>query len=590
MKKKSSLLLLTLSGVLLSGCVDTSSTSSTPESGGQEVSPVSRVIRKLGNHALAFKTTYEEYYDYGEGFGDEPDYSSVTTSLATNEFAYFKEEAFGEVSETRFENNWGNVTMLSVDVTTNELVETPIPSGDGYMSFTETFRNHFKYTEAMFEYSEPGVLELTAIDYFPAQKLTTLVAANTPYSPLSSLIVNYDVDTFNTTSVVATFMDDYSKSVYTIEPIDANTVTPMAAPTPVTESDGQAALQTALDSLNALNFKVTVSGKTTIWNYDEETGEETSVEADVEGSLTVTPVGYFRDQDPAFEHMLDGGAYVTAKGLQSFQQNADDGLYYDFRLPIVTYDVDTVVGSYFSFSAKSFIDNGDGTYSLPNVVGFYDNLSELIPDSRFGIGGYPDKGTFKIALTGEDIAYSYTCGGEEVRGVISMIGKVTSAFDFSSVLPYTPSTTMLEFFEANEIPDCAEAIEAVTENHSSIIPFIEPSMGYSAQANTRSKELEDGTVASCTYLVTLVYQAGSAKEVYDLMSTLYSELAGNEQLHYDAKEDGYVYTESGVDLFKYCVDFTTDYSTWTGNYDYALVVTVQKLNLPEWFGPIDMFN
>ena len=79
MKKKSSLLLLTLSGVLLSGCVDTSSTSSTPESGGQEVSPVSRVIRKLGNHALAFKTTYEEYYDYGEGFGDEPDYSSYDT-------------------------------------------------------------------------------------------------------------------------------------------------------------------------------------------------------------------------------------------------------------------------------------------------------------------------------------------------------------------------------------------------------------------------------------------------------------------------------------------------------------------------------
>ena len=69
MKKKSSLLLLTLSGVLLSGCVDTSS-SSTPESGGQEVRPVSRVIRKLGNHALAFKTTYEEYNDYGEGFGD----------------------------------------------------------------------------------------------------------------------------------------------------------------------------------------------------------------------------------------------------------------------------------------------------------------------------------------------------------------------------------------------------------------------------------------------------------------------------------------------------------------------------------------
>ena len=94
----------------------------------------------------------------------------------------------------------------------------------------------------------------------------------------------------------------------------------------------------------------------------------------------------------AFDYLLDGGAYVTAKGLQSFQQNADDGLYYDFRLPIVTYDVDTVVGSYFSFSAKSFIDNGDGTYSLPNVVGFYDNLSELIPDSRFGIGGYPDKG------------------------------------------------------------------------------------------------------------------------------------------------------------------------------------------------------
>ncbi len=171
-----------------------------------------------------------------------------------------------------------------------------------------------------------------------------------------------------------------------------------------------------------------------------------------------------------------------------------------------------------------------------------------------------------------------------------MIGKVRSAFDYSSVLPYTPSTTMLEFFEANEIPDCAEAIEAVTENHSSIIPFIEPSMGYSAQANTRSKELEDGTVASCTYLVTLVYQAGSAKEVYDLMSTLYSELAANEQLHYDAEEDGYVYTESGVDLFKYCVDFTTNYSTWTGNYDYALVVTVQKLNLPDWFGPIDMFN
>ena len=548
MKKKSSLLLLTLSGVLLSGCVDTSSTSSAPESGGQEVSPVSRVIRKLGNHALAFKTTYEEYYDYGEGFGDEPDYSSVTTSLATDEFAYFKEEAFGEVSETRFENNWGNVTMLSVDVTTNELVETPIPSGDGYMSFTETFRNHFKYTEAMFEYSEPGVLELTAIDYFPAQKVTTLVAANTPYSPLSSLIVNYDVETFNTTSVVATFMDDYSKSVYTIEPIDEKTVTPMAAPTPVSESDGRAALQ------------------------------------------TVTPVGDCRDQDPAFEHVLDGGAYVTAKGLQSFQQNADDGLYYDFRLPIVTYDVDTAVGSYFSFSAKSFIDNGDGTYSLPNVVGFYDNLSELIPDSRFGIGGYPDKGTFKIALTGEDITYSYTCGGEEFRGVISMIGKVTSAFDYSSVLPYTPSTTMLEFFEANEIPDCAEAIEAVAENHSSIIPFIEPSMGYSAQANTRSKELEDGSVVSCTYLVTLVYQARSAKEVYDLMSTLYSELAVNEQLHYDAKEDGYVYTESDVDLFKYCVDFTTNYSTWTGNYDYALVVTVQKLNLPDWFGPIDMFN
>lgn len=130
----------------------------------------------------------------------------------------------------------------------------------------------------------------------------------------------------------------------------------------------------------------------------------------------------------------------------------------------------------FDYLSSVFVDEGNGVYTLPNVLGLYDYTEDINPVVAV-LDEYPDSGSLKIEITGADscvFTYQVTSEGsyqgmyDDIRIEITDIGTTQWPYSDEDYLPYTEPESWADIEDAVEL---LESYGIPTD----VLPFYAPS-------------------------------------------------------------------------------------------------------------------
>lgn len=618
MHTKKSLLLVVAASMLLSGCGGKGSGNSTNSE--KELTPVEKVIASIGD-TFAFSSELAIRQFYGTPGALEEDsftqlsevYVSKSTAVTKTSFA-----DDDEVSVTRYDkDDEGFLSTYMLNFTNNEVECIPyVYSGTNEPApYSEAFANPFKDSADDWEDDGNGTLTYKGGDDATFNE-GMFISLTSFYGTgdLSELKITYDKDTRVATGFTAHDLED---NVMEPEPdmiemgfgeafesgqeltLTATFTDPTKyeipdVPEAVAAQEGQSALDDVFKELRKGNYTATYEYKGTGWEYNEEIDDVVPVVVDATSKVYFTPTTYYFEgagvgTDPNY------GGFVNSDGkLQKFSVDEYSGAVKFTAKPIggLDHPYEYFFSTLFSYCGQVFNVEEDGTYTLPNISGLYEQ--ELVggafgPDS-ITIGNFAVvPGSLKLQLTDTGLVYEYETSRGPVKCTITDIGSTTFGVDVSSATPYVPLTDIFQWLVKTQNYDLLGFVSALTAGQTSLVPFVEPAGNYQIQKVTRYlHDDETDTDTPYYYSFELYCECTSMADYLDYENEFKAAADANDKLTWDEETGGYIYTAAdGTQMWEvYGQNFEqvtgqkfTD--LWGRSYEQTFVLVIENLNVPD---------
>lgn len=442
--------------------VSSESSSPNPSSTSGEKSTAQRILEQLQAEELVYAGTLVQHVTFEDS---EEDYTTALTGLISDDRYYNDDSDYGITDYRR--NADGNVEIRSLNPLDNTVESIEGKDQDGNaVSFDDNYFNPFDGLTSE-DLSIDGNAVLVAKD---EQWMETASAMLTMYTDLGfdTLALTIDADgnvlEARFTGPAEKVTDAYYGD-YTLETTFAFTL----------ETKEEAAIyDLPRDAGDAIPELDALFGKLAEGNYTVDYFSQYLYDGFPMSTYSMT--GLYTEEGLLFDVEGEGatGLYRAPDGVAIVEEK--DGK----LVGASAADPDRTLSAYlapFDYQSSVFVDEGDGVYLLPNVAGLYDFTEEINPVYALFYDEYPDAGSLRIEITGEDscvFTYQVTSEGsyqgmyDDVRIEITDIGSTEWPYTEADYVPYTEPQSWADVDGAVELLD-SYGIPA------DVLPFYAPS-------------------------------------------------------------------------------------------------------------------
>ena len=559
------------------------------------------VFANIASSTLAVRGDRKYFSQYGDQDPWENTNDTITAVLS-NDYYYFGRSWPGleEMSGTRYDRGPNNeILIFFLDPLTNEVMANvvldaasrqPIAFDDAFGNpFRQSLANNFRVKKG--EKNKLEIIDPSTLNY--NYLFNTVYGGQANNNPLLAFEIGFDKN-YNPTSLYIEFgrIQDFdgtmyiSKDIYDGEFIDASTVTIPDVPAPRSHQSGQEKLQRMFDYLKNMNYTVEESVVIDYSPYGEDYRQEYTIKT------YLNPDAYYYEftgdwYEIESKGILGRGEIETDRGLVSYQKTADGFEITNLPKPMRT--VKKIFGDFWTYSARSFDVQEDGTFTLAKVDGFETLLwSNLITDGTISGPASPTNIRFTVDEVNRTLAYTYSDeeGIASVSGLVKAVGTTTLPIDLSAAKPFTYADSWEAWYHEDENwnRNMWENLNMLTNNNPDMIPYIYSPYNYERSINTEGDvEIIDEppfiieTVTAVTYYKS-VYQFDTCDEVVAAYSDAVTQ-ARASVFTFDPVKGIYEYADDDINLSME-IYIVKDYVGAISDeiFNYGLVVHVKNLN------------
>ncbi len=556
---------------------------------------IDSVFEKLLASTIAVKGQTKQATLHGnetsDPFAIKGDYA---TAVIGDGYCFLRRDFYkykGEFSTYRYDRGEnGELVIYQLNPLTNEVdtIEMTNASTGKTANYDEFFGNPFlEESKDCFELKDSNTLVTKADEYVWINyncMLDTLFFTESVKSPLMNIEIKFDGN-YNPTKLLVEFGETTTsgnnstttKTIFEGEFLDPSTVEVEPIPTPRPAQAGQEKLQAMFDSLKACDY--TVEQRVTHGNG----------EGDYTIKTYITPGMYFYEffgewNERTSKGILGRGEVETPSGIVPFTKTATG---YEYtNLPQTIRTVEDRFGPYWSYSARSFDVNPDGTYTLGDGKGFNELLwLNLLTDGTISGPVSPANIRITVDEVNNTLTYVYGSeGGTLVTGIVNHIGSTVVPVDLTNAEAFVAPTTWEEWYHTNESwhDTMFETIKVMTNNNPDIIPFIYTPYDYDRSMNTSGKitQIEPyiiETIERVQYFKT-VYEFDTIDELRAARDNVVAQLEAGP-FTFDETDNLYKLHNETLNL---TIEIKTvqNYVTFFGDqvFNFGLVVDVRNLD------------
>lgn len=282
-------------------------------------------------------------------------------------------------------------------------------------------------------------------------------------------------------------------------------------------------------------------------NYTLDITIQRSVGEPLNNKMYITPKAYFYDFDERDAGRIDNGSYIDESGALIDVKNSPDGLKIA-GLPKPYRTIEDKFSDFWKYRAEMFVFDGIDTFTLGSEMRFYEELyNYVLPDYLSYSAGAVIRGTFKFKHTQNGWEYSYEASGANVSVKILNVGTTTMPFEISSLIPYVPFTTMLDYMTEqtnNSSIDYILRYNLLTGNNINILPFVDAPYGRQIKFDCIGDIATQQLVYAIGFSIT--FELDAEEEANNLKDAYLDILDNDEKYVYDDEKHGYVYQHDGV--------------------------------------------
>ncbi|MCQ3035966.1 MAG: hypothetical protein MJ248_07135 [Bacilli bacterium] len=629
MHTKKSLLLVVATSMLLGACggkaTDSSTKGDTSNGGDDDTSsttltPVEKVLASIGD-TWAFSSEMNIRQFYGTpGALEEDSFTQLSEVFVSNVTTVIKTtyDDDDDVYVTRYdkdEEGYLSTYMLNYTNNTVETIPYVYSGSDEPAPYSVAFGNPFKGSAADWDDDGDGTLTYKGEDATGAFNESMFVQLTSFYGTgLSDFKISYNKDTYVATGFTAHDLED---EIYEPEPEMADFMDPFesgqeltltatftdpeeydlpAIPEAVSAQEGQSELENVFKELRKGNYTATYEYKQFGWAWDDELEDVVPALTDGVTNVYFTPTSYyFENCGDMLQSNANFGGFVNSDGkLQRFAVDEyTNGVSFTSK-PVggLNNPYEYFFGSLFSYCGQVFNVEEDGSYTLPNVVGLYEEdllAGAFGPDNSAMGSATIVPGSLSLRLTTDGLVYEYETTQGPVKCTISNIGSTTFDVDVSEATPYVPETNIFNWLIKIRSYDMLTFVSQLTVGKYNEVPFVEPAGNY--QINFRRRYLHDpetDTDIGYNYSFEIYCECTNMADYNDYVNEFKAIADANENLEYDEETDGYVYkNEEGIPMWEvYGQNFEEQTGSkfvdlWGREYNQTFVLVIENLNVPD---------